>query len=319
MLLAAAAVLLPRPLPRRGPALVALLALAGLTAWTALSLTWAPLGEPAGEDVQRLLGYVAALAASIAILREPAAARLAEPLLLAGTTGAILYGLSERLLPGRSTCSTCSARAIAWHSRSPTGTPRAGSRPSGWCSPPGSRARASARPRSAPPPRPPGRCSASALYLTFSRGALGALAAGLAVLLALQPTRAQLRAVALVAAGGALAALATAPLPAVATAKSGSGQGAAMLAVLRRCSPPPPPSLQHRGRDAGQGALPRVRTLARGRRVALALVATAVLVAQVERGDAATARPRARPGWRPCRATATPTGRSRCARSATTR
>ena len=33
--------------------------LAGLTAWTALSLAWAPLGEPAGEDVQRLLLYLA--------------------------------------------------------------------------------------------------------------------------------------------------------------------------------------------------------------------------------------------------------------------
>src|SRR3954469_25306541 len=85
LLLAAAAIALPRPLPRSGPALVALAALAGLTAWAALSLTWAPLGEPAGKDVQRLLIYLPALAAAIAILHEPAAARLAEPLLLLGT------------------------------------------------------------------------------------------------------------------------------------------------------------------------------------------------------------------------------------------
>src|SRR3954447_3467944 len=96
-LLAAAAIALPRPLPRSGPALVALAALAALTAWTALSLTWAPLGESAGKDVQPLLLYLPALAAAIAILREPAAARLAEPLLLLGTAAAIAYGLSERL------------------------------------------------------------------------------------------------------------------------------------------------------------------------------------------------------------------------------
>jgi hypothetical protein len=100
LLLAATAVLLPRPLPRTAPAVVALGALAALTAWTAASLAWAPLGEPAGEDVQRMLVYVAAIAAAVRILREPETARLAEPLLLAGITGAVLYGLSERLLPG---------------------------------------------------------------------------------------------------------------------------------------------------------------------------------------------------------------------------
>jgi hypothetical protein len=73
LLLAATAVLLPRPLPRTAPAVVALGALAALTAWTAASLAWAPLGEPAGEDVQRMLVYVAAIAAAVRILREPVA------------------------------------------------------------------------------------------------------------------------------------------------------------------------------------------------------------------------------------------------------
>src|SRR5215216_2718016 len=100
LLLAATAALMPRPLPRSRPAIAALAALVALTAWTAASLAWAPLGEPAGEDVQRLLLYVAALAAATRILREPAAARLAEPLLLAGIAGATLYGLAERLVPG---------------------------------------------------------------------------------------------------------------------------------------------------------------------------------------------------------------------------
>src|SRR5919199_1250484 len=56
------------------------------------------------------------------------------------------------------------------------------------------------------------------LYLTFSRGALGALGAGLGVLLALAPTRAQLRAALVVVAAAALPALATLGLPAVARA-----------------------------------------------------------------------------------------------------
>src|SRR5918994_5740723 len=100
LLLAATALALPRPLPRDRPAIAALAALAALTAWTAASLAWAPLGEPAGEDVQRLLLYVAVLAAATRILSEDAPGRLAEPLLLAGIAGAALYGLSERLVPG---------------------------------------------------------------------------------------------------------------------------------------------------------------------------------------------------------------------------
>src|SRR5918992_4944 len=100
VLLAAVAILVPRPLARSRPAVIAVAALAGLTGWTALSLTWAPLGEPAGEDVQRLLVYLPVLVAAIAVLREPGAARLAEPLMLAGIAAATLYGLSERLFPG---------------------------------------------------------------------------------------------------------------------------------------------------------------------------------------------------------------------------
>src|SRR5215217_9531139 len=99
LLLAATAIALPAPLPRERLGRSALAALVALTVWTAISLAWAPLGEPAGEDVQRLLLYLAALAAATRILSEPAAARLAEPLLLAGISGAVLYGLSERLVP----------------------------------------------------------------------------------------------------------------------------------------------------------------------------------------------------------------------------
>jgi hypothetical protein len=71
-----------------------------------------------------------------------------------------------------------------------------------------------------------------ALYATFSRGALGAGAAGLAVLVALAPQRRSAWAALLVAAAAALPALATVALPAVKAPGGSAAQGAAMLAVL---------------------------------------------------------------------------------------
>jgi hypothetical protein len=74
------------------------------------------------------------------------------------------------------------------------------------------------------------------LYLTFSRGAIAALAGGLLVLAALSPTRRQLRAVALTVASAALAAAATAVLPALrrveVPAAHRTAQGLAMLGLL---------------------------------------------------------------------------------------
>jgi hypothetical protein len=74
------------------------------------------------------------------------------------------------------------------------------------------------------------------VYVTFSRGALAALAVGLVVLLAAAPTWSQLRAVAITVEGGAVAALVSTGLHGV-TSLSGSQstrevQGAVMLAVL---------------------------------------------------------------------------------------
>ena len=91
-LLAIVAITLPRPLPATGPGRLALAGLAALTAWTALSLTWAPDGGPATDDLQRLLLYLPYLAAAIAVLRP----RETEPLLLLAIAGACAYGLSER-------------------------------------------------------------------------------------------------------------------------------------------------------------------------------------------------------------------------------
>jgi hypothetical protein len=276
LLLAAAAILLPRPLPRSRPAVLALAALAGLAGWTALSLAWAPLGEPAGEDVQRLLLYVAALAAALPVFRDAAAARIAEPLLLAGIALACLYGLTERLLPGvvdlaqvLSAGDRLAQPLTYWNGTgafAALGLILASALAGDPARPPSLRAAAAA---TAP-------VLGLALYLTFSRGALGAAAAGLAVLLALAPGR--VRAVGVVVVAAAVPALATLALPAVATEPSGSGQGAAMLLLLAGVAA----AAAFLARRAGGGELPRVRVVAMGV-LALALVGTAVAVSQVER------------------------------------
>jgi hypothetical protein len=283
VLLAAVAIVLPRPLPRSRPAVVAVAALAGLTGWTALSLTWAPLGEPAGEDVQRMLVYLPVLVAAIAVLREPAAARLAEPLVLAGIAGATLYGLSERLFPGAvdladvlSAGDRLAHPLTYWNATGAfaalglvlaaavggdPGRPR-------WL-----RAAVVA---SAP-------VLGLALALTLSRGGIGTAVAGLAVLIALAPTRRRLDSAALVAGAALLAAAATVPLPALREVASASGQGAAMavvLAVLAGAAA----ALQWRAAGTTGTELRRARPLAVATLV-LALAATAVLAAQVERAD----------------------------------
>jgi O-antigen ligase len=72
------------------------------------------------------------------------------------------------------------------------------------------------------------------LYITYSRGALAAAATGLLVLLALAPSRPQLRTGAIAVAAAGLGAAAAAPFPAVASLGHGSrtSQGAASLALL---------------------------------------------------------------------------------------
>ncbi len=89
----------PRPLPVSTPGRLALLGLVLLCAWTALSLTWAPIGGRAQDDLQRLLLYLGAFTAAIALLRETGVRRALEPALALGTFVVCAYGLSERLLP----------------------------------------------------------------------------------------------------------------------------------------------------------------------------------------------------------------------------
>src|SRR3954466_8024202 len=96
-----AALLAPAPLvPRTAPARAALLGLAALAGWTALSGSWAPSPGPARQTLELALVYLPALAAATLLVRDRAAARAAEVALAAGTLVVIGYGLAGRLLPG---------------------------------------------------------------------------------------------------------------------------------------------------------------------------------------------------------------------------
>src|SRR3954470_13392509 len=96
VLLAVAAAVTERPLPRSKAGRLALGGLAALTVWTGLSILWAPLGGPAFNDLVRLAMYTAALAAGIALFTDT---KWVEPAMLATTVAAAVYGLSERLAP----------------------------------------------------------------------------------------------------------------------------------------------------------------------------------------------------------------------------
>src|SRR3954453_11436160 len=217
----AVAVVVPRPL-RRDSA-VAVGGLAALTVWTGLSITWAPVAGVAADDFERLVLYLFAFVAALAVLRPPCVRRLVEPVVLAGILAAALYGLSERLLPGVFSLQSLPSAddRLAWpltYWNAMGALTGMGLVLAAWLP---SRIAIAVSP-----------VLGLACYLTFSRGALGATAAGLAVLVALSPTVVQLRR-ALVAGGAAvLAALATIPLPAVEAAGGSAGQGAAMIAVL---------------------------------------------------------------------------------------
>src|SRR5919202_1778233 len=96
-----AALAAPAPVvPRTAPVCAALVGLAALAAWTALSGTWAPSPGPARQSLELALVYLPALAAAALLLRERGAARFAEVALAAGTLVVIGYGLAGRLLPG---------------------------------------------------------------------------------------------------------------------------------------------------------------------------------------------------------------------------
>jgi O-antigen ligase len=83
--------------PPTWPGRAALAGLLGLAGWTALSLLWAPLLEPAREDVWRVALYAAVLLLAVAAFGERAPARGLELALAALALTVVGYGLLGEL------------------------------------------------------------------------------------------------------------------------------------------------------------------------------------------------------------------------------
>jgi len=215
-LLAVAVLAVPgSPLPPARTARVAIAALAGLAVWMWIATSWSSSPSGADQELQLVLTYVPALAAGAIAWRERPAARIVEPALAAGTLIVIGYGLSGRLLPGIVHLQD-SARAggrleqplTYWNA-----TGALGALGLVLCA---RMAGDATRPRAL-------RIAAAAAiaplgmgtYLSFSRGAIICMVAGLAALVAFDRTRAQLRAVAVALGATILAAAAAAPFGAV--------------------------------------------------------------------------------------------------------
>lgn len=232
----ALAVVGPAPLPRSLPGRLAIGGLVVITAWSALSITWAPLRGPAVENVERLLLYLGAALVAIRALRSPRAIRAVEPALAAGAVVVIGYGLAGRLVPGLVTL----ARSRGAEGRL--------EQPLTYWNAEGALAAMGlvlcarlASDRSRPLAV---RCLAAAataplgagIYLSYSRGALAAAFVGLAILVALTRSRAQLEGAGIALACGGLAAIASSFFPGVASLSGDLGarerDGAIMTAVL---------------------------------------------------------------------------------------
>jgi O-Antigen ligase len=196
------------PLPRHPAGRVALAAAVAFAAWTALSMTWAPVRDLAGDDAERVLLYAVVLAAAAAAFRDRAAARAVEPLAAAGVVVVVGYGLAGRLLPGlvtqhpqRTALGRLDQPLTYWNAMGALGALGVVlcARVAGDTS-----RRVGVRAAAAAGAVPLGM----GVYLTFSRGALAAVAAGLIALALLAPRRVQLRAVLVAVAAGAAGALA---------------------------------------------------------------------------------------------------------------
>jgi hypothetical protein len=235
-LVALAAVVARRPLPRGRPARLTVAGMALLTAFTGLSIAWAPLKAAAVGDLQRLVLYLGVVVAACALLRPLRVRALVEPVLALGALVTIGYGLSERLLPG----------AISLQ-RSASAGGRL-QQPLTYWNAMGALAaigavlcvRIAGDTRRSPALRAAAAAAVAplglGLWLSFSRGALAAVAVGLLALALAAPTRVQLRAIAIGVASAVPVAAATAALAGVRTyagsLSSREHQGLLMLALL---------------------------------------------------------------------------------------
>ena len=275
------AVTLPRDqlLPsRRG--LIALAGLIGLTAWTAIAGEWAPLAGPAEDDVERLLLYLGLFVAALLALCDPRARRLLEPAMAASALITVGYGLAGRLLPG-----------IFELERSASANGRL-EQPLTYWNAMGALAAIGLvlGARLAADPRRPRWLRTAALaaapvlglgiYLSFSRGALLAIALGLTVLVVLAPSRAQVSAAIAAVLGSLAAALLAAQLPAVESldrVDDAERQGLLMLALLAlTCAATTIGAL--RAMRAGEASPDATAPSRRGSWVAIAVVGAVVLI-----------------------------------------
>jgi hypothetical protein len=236
VLLAVAAVSVRAGLHRTRAVMLAIGGLAGLAAWTLLSTAWAPIKGDAYQAGQQAVLYAAVLVAAALLFTRRPAARAVEPALAAGTLVVIGYGLSERLLPGL----LHFARSISAEGRL--------EQPLTYWNAMGELAAIgfvlcarisgdAGRPRierslaAAATP-----ALALGLYLSFSRGALFACAAGLVTLIVAAPRREQLGAIVAAVVAGVIASVAASRFRGV-TALAGSlssreRDGLIMLLVL---------------------------------------------------------------------------------------
>ncbi len=235
-LVAVGLVLRTRKLSLRPGGWLAVGGLGAFAAWTLLSIVWSPVAGNAYHASQVVVLYMGALLAATLLLSARGSQRLVEPALTAGTLVVIGYGVSARLLPGliHFTASVTARGRLEqpltyWNAMGELAAlglvlavRLAGDvTRTAWL-----------RMASAAATVPLGM----GLYLTFSRGALFACAAGLVTLFVVAPTRAQLRAVLLGVCAAGLAALSTAGFGGV-TSLAGSQvtrerQGAVVLALL---------------------------------------------------------------------------------------
>jgi hypothetical protein len=223
-----------RPLPRTGAARLALGGLALLAAWTLISFTWAPVAGSAYHAGQRVILYVGVLVAAGGLLRGRGTQRAVEPALAAGALVVIGYGISGRLLPGllhfqRSVSAQGRLEQPLTYWNAMGELAAIGfvlcARLAGDATRP-ARLRAAAAAAAAP--------LGMGLYLSVSRGALFACAAGLVTLIVAAPQRAQLQSALVVVAAGALCALAAfrGVTELAGSAATRERQGAITLALL---------------------------------------------------------------------------------------
>jgi hypothetical protein len=300
LLVGLAALVTERPLPRSAPGRIAIAGAALLAAWTTLSITWAPLVSAALDDAQRSLLYVGALIAAAAFLAPGRPVRALEPALAAGALLIVCYGLSERLLPwlveldrSESAAARLEQPITYWNAMGLVAAIGLilSARLAGDAS----------RPLAL-------RCGAAAagaplgagVYLTFSRGSLVALMAGLAVLALLLPRRGQLVAIGVTLAAGVLASVCVGVFPWVRGLEdSGSHSVQGLVALLLVAAVATGAALITRRLAARK---PAAADVAAPRRTVLAL-AVAVVVAI---GIAVVATNEARPDLRRPATGATP-------------